>query len=109
MVGGPQLGKYASAWDPSGHWHSAIGVKECLGKTHGMREQSLAKIETLGQRHVQTRIEHEMSTTCFPCVCARHRKQPRSDAAASKPLVDNQVVNKDEAPIQEILLQPIAD
>ena len=74
-----------------------------------MSEQSLAKIEALGQRHVQTRIEHEMSTACFPCICARHRKQSRSDAITSKLIMDYQVVNKDEAPIQKIFLQPIAD
>ena len=89
--------------------HSAIGLKECLGKAHGMSEQSLAKIEALGQRHVQTRIEHEMSTACFPCICARHRKQSRADAITSKLLLHNKVVNKDEAPIQKIFLQPIAN
>ena len=88
---------------------SDIGVKECLGKAHGMSEQSLAKIEALGQRHVQTRIEHEMSTACFPCICARHRKQSRADAITSKLLLHNKVVNKDEAPIQKIFLQPIAN
>ena len=89
--------------------HPAIGVKECLGKADGMSEQSLAKIEALGQRHVQTRIEHEMSTACFPRICARHGKQSRPDAITSKLLMDNQVVDKDEAPIQEIFLQPIAN
>ena len=88
---------------------SDIGLKECLGKAHGMSEQSLAKIEALGQRHVQTRIEHEMSTACFPCICARHRKQSRADAITSKLLLHNKVVNKDEAPIQKIFLQPIAN
>src|SRR6478672_13443284 len=87
----------------------AIGVKECLGKAHGMSEQSLAKIEALGQRHVQTRIEHEMSAACFPRICPRHGKQPRSDAITSKLLMDNEVVNKDEAPIQQIFLQAIAN
>ena len=87
----------------------AIGVKECLGKAHGMSEQSLAKIEALGQRHVQTRIEHEMSAACFPRICPRHGKQSRPDAITSKLLMDNEVVNKDEAPIQEIFLQPIAN
>ena len=74
-----------------------------------MGEQSLAKIEALGQRHVQTRIEHEMSTACFPCICARHRQQSCSNAITSKLLMYNQVVNKDEAPIQKIFLKPIAN
>ena len=74
-----------------------------------MGEQSLAKIEALGQRHVQTRIEHEMSTACFPCICARHGKQSCADAITSKLLMHNQVVNKDETPIQKIFLQPIAN
>src|SRR4051794_31940317 len=74
-----------------------------------MGEQSLPKIEALGQRHVQTRIEHKMSTACFSCICARHRQQSCADAITSKLLMDNQVVDKDEAPIQKVFLQPIAD
>src|SRR5262249_38696228 len=47
---------------------------KCLRKTHGTSEQSLAKIEALGQRHLQTRIEHEMSAAHVPGIGTRHRE-----------------------------------
>ena len=48
-----------------------------------------------------------MSAACFPRICARYGKQSCPNAIAAKLLIDDQVVDKDEAPIEKIFLQPI--
>lgn len=75
---------------------------------HPAGEQPAAKVEALGQRIVQAGIEHQVIAPQPQGFGAHGVQKLRPQAAALQVGTDDEIVDIDKAPVDEVLLQAIA-
>src|ERR1700759_4891970 len=75
---------------------------EWFDEVHASCEQSIAEIEALRKWHVKARVEHEVRAAGFARYLPYGVEQLRANAAALQRAVDNQIVDIDEAAVQQI-------
>ena len=75
---------------------------EGFDEVHAASEQPIAEIEALRKRHVQAGVENEVHAVGFARNLPYRVEQLRADAAALQSAIYNQIVDIDEAAIQQI-------
>src|SRR5579864_6451416 len=75
---------------------------EWFNEVHASGEQPIAEIEALRKRHVQACVEHELRAAGLTRNLPYRVEELRTDAATLQPAIDNQIVDIDEAAIQQI-------
>lgn len=75
---------------------------------HANTQQALTVVETLPACVTQCGIQYEVGAAEAQCFCTRLDQQSFTNALAAQVLTGDQVINIEEAPMQQVLLQAAA-
>src|SRR5471032_878415 len=75
---------------------------------HAFRQQALAIIKALRERHVQAGVQYKMIATCFPGNPANLCQQLTTQSRALKTRSHHEVIDIHKATVDQVFLEPVA-